>query len=133
MTEQPPQEKYGMLRGIAALLTLAGGGIVAIGVLAGAYGIWGPSTNSTSMIIWIAGGVAAIPLGLLLLAASESIHVLLDTEANTRRAADATITLIADVRDLKEILNRMDYYLQRSANATEKLAGTVAPPPIKSR
>lgn len=131
MIEQPPQEKYGMLRGIAALLMLAGGGIAAIGVLAFAYGIWGPQT-STSMLTAIAG-VAAIPLGLLLLAASESIHVLLDTEANTRKTSDAMITLIADMRDLKEILNRMDFYLQRSANATEKLAGTVAPPAIKSR
>jgi len=131
MDEQLPQEKYGMLRGIAALLTLAGGGIMAIGVLAVAYVIWGPQTI-TSIPTAIAG-VAVIPLGLLLLAASESIHVLLDTEANTRRTGEAMITLIADVRDLKEILNRMDFYLQRSTNATEKLAGVVAPPAIKSR
>lgn len=131
MTEQLPGEKYGMLRGIAALLMLAGGGIAAIGGLAIAYGIWGPQTI-TSIPTAIAG-VAAIPLGLMLMAASESIHVLLDTEANTRRASDAMITLIADVRDLKEILNRMDFYLQRSTNAIEKLAGTVAPPAIKSR
>jgi len=130
-----------MLRFIAMLLMLAGGGIAAIGGLAlvSGIGIFGSSTDpTTSMITAIAGG-AAIPLGLLLIAASESIHVLLDTEANTRKASEAMITMIADLREMAgavtaiarattntkiaDTLKQIEFNAQRTANAAERMTG----------
>jgi hypothetical protein len=132
MTEQQPTEqRYGMLRGLSDLITFLGNVLAIMGSLAVVGGLL--IDIGITRIPVVIGGAAAFPIGLLMIASGEGIKVLLDTEASTRRAADATITLIADVRELTTILNRMDYHLQRSANATERLANTVAPPAIKSR
>jgi len=79
------KERYGALRTIASLHK----GIAVIALLVGGIGV---AAAIQGLASWIAGAfvaVAALALALMLWAAAESILVVIDIEANTRRAADA--------------------------------------------
>jgi len=124
MTEQPTEQRYGTLRGIASLMTFFGSAAAIVGGIGIMAGLCVMGGDSKGLLVAGAGGVA-LPLGLLMLASGEGIGVLLDTEANTRSAATATAVMLADLRELKDLLGSIDASTRRTATAVEALAATV--------
>ncbi len=122
-SEQPTEQRYGTLRAIAGLMTFIGSAAAIVGAIGAVVGLLA-DIGSSRLVVMIAGA-AALPLGLLMLAAGEGIGVLLDTEANTRSAATAAAVTLTDLRELKDLLGSIDASTRRTATAVEALAATV--------
>ena len=120
---EPIEQRYGTLRAIAGLLTFLGSAAAIVGGIGLVAGVMF-DLGSQRVIVAIAGA-AAMPIGILMLASGEGIGVLLDIEANTRNAAMAAATMLADLRELKDLLGSIDASTRRTATAVEALAATV--------
>ena len=123
MSEQKTAEKYGTLHMLAGLLTFVGSAIALAGALSIVIGVVIAGENRATL--FAIAGVAALPMGVLLLASGESMNVQLDTEHNTRQAALATAMMLADLHELKDLVGHIDASTRRTATAVEALAATV--------
>jgi len=111
MSEQPTAQRYGTLRAIAGLLTFVGGAAAIVGFVC--------------LVLGLLLSMSSESRGLLMLAGGEGVNVQLDTEANTRQAATAAAVMLADLREIRDVLGRIDASTRRTAAAVEVLAASV--------
>ena len=128
MSEQPrpPEKRYDTLRTVAEALGGLAILLLVFGVGAVLYGIsqLDERGGTTGILIAVAGG-AGVVLSLSMSAGGEAIRVMLDTEMNTRQAATAAATMLADLREIRDAFGRIDASTRRTAQAVEALAAMV--------